>query len=290
MTGGRLAVGVVGAGRVGAAWGAALAGSGHSVVGASGVSEATVDRIQALLPGVPRLDPEAVVRAADLVLLTVPDDEVEGLVSGLASVGAWRAGQIAVHSSGRHGLGVLSAATGAGVAGLAIHPAMTFTGTSLDLTRMRGAVFAVTARPQHLPIAQALVVEFGGEAVVLSEEDRPLYHAALAHGANHLVAVLVQASEALRRVGLDPGRVLRPLVEASVEGALDGDGISSLTGPVARGDAGTVAAHVQALRPLPGILDTYRRLAAATADLAKEAGRLSTAQYAGVMDALGGTP
>jgi len=291
MTGSRLAVGVVGAGRVGSVWGAALAGSGHSIVGASGVSEATIDRIQALLPGVPRLDPEAVVRAADLVLLTVPDDEIEGLVSGLASVGAWRVGQIAVHASGRHGLGVLAPATGAGVAGLAIHPAMTFTGTSLDLTRMRGAVFAVTARPQHVPLAQALIVEFGGEAVVLAEEDRPLYHAALTHGANHLVAVLVQASEALRRAGVeDPGRVLRPLVEASVEGALDGGGIDSLTGPIVRGDAGTVAAHVEALRPLPGILDTYRRLAAATAASAKEAGRLSAAQYDGVMAVLGGSP
>jgi predicted short-subunit dehydrogenase-like oxidoreductase (DUF2520 family) len=278
VTDGRLAVGVVGAGRVGAAWAAALAGSGHTVVGASGISEESQNRIEALLPGVPRLDPEAVVRSADLVLVTVPDDEIEGLVSGLASRGAWRAGQIAVHASGRHGLKVLAAATGAGVAGLAIHPAMAFTGTSLDLVRMRGAVFAVTALAQHL-------------AIVIAEDDRPLYHAALAHGANHLVAILLQASEALRQAGVEePGRVLRPLVEASIEGALAGGGIDSLTGPIVRGDAGTLAAHLEALRPFPKVLESYRALAAATADLALEGGRISATQYAGVMDALGVSP
>lgn len=290
MTGNRLSVGVVGAGRVGAVWGAALAASGHSVVGASGISQASEGRIEALLPGVPRLDPEAVVRASDLVLITIPDDEIEELVTGLASVGAWRAGQIAVHASGRHGLGVL-AATGAGVVGVAIHPAMTFTGTSLDVVRMRGAVFAVTALPQHVPIAQALVVEFGGEAIVVPEDARPLYHAALTHGANHLVAVLLQASEALRRAGVeDPGRVLKPLVEASVEGALVGGGIESLTGPIVRGDTGTVAVHLEALRLLPAVLDMYRRLATVAANQVREAGRLSEAEYAGVMDVLGDLP
>lgn len=289
MTQARLAVGVVGAGRVGAVWGAALAGAGHAIVGASGISEASRSRIETLLPGVPRLEPEAVVRVSDLVLLTVPDDEIEGLVSGLGSAGAWRASQIAVHASGRHGLGVLAAATGIGVTGLAIHPAMTFTGTSLDLVRMRGAAFAVTALTQHLPIAQALVLEFGGEAIVLPEEARPLYHAALTHGANHLVAVLAQASEALRKAGVEaPGRVLRPLVEASVEGALEGGGLASLTGPIVRGDAGTVSAHLEALRCLPSVLENYRTLATATAEMARAEGRLSPAEYAGVMDVLGG--
>ncbi len=295
MKPGRLDVGVVGAGRVGAVWGAALAGAGHRVVGASGVSDQSSSRIEALLSGVPRLDPEAVVRLADLVLLTVPDDEIAGLASGLASVGAWRPGQIAVHASGGFGVGVLQPAAEAGVACLAIHPAMTFTGTSLDLVRMREAVFAITAPPALIPIAQALVVEFGGEGVIVAEEARPLYHAAIVHGANHVVTAVMQAAEALSRSGIeDPGRLLTPLVLASIEGALGGGvggagrGFESLTGPVVRGDSGTVAAHMAALEPFPHTLETYRALSKATALLARESGRISATEYAGIMEALGG--
>jgi predicted short-subunit dehydrogenase-like oxidoreductase (DUF2520 family) len=286
---GRLDVGVVGAGRVGAVLGAALRLAEHRVVGASGISEASASRIDALLPGTPRLDPEAVVRAADLVLLTVPDDALATVVAGLAAVGAWRPGQIAVHASGLHGLGVLDPAASLGVTALAVHPAMTFTGTSIDLARIREAVFAVTAAAPVLPIALALVVELGGEPVVVADRDRALYHAGVVHGANNVVALVTQAMDALRAAGVeDPGRLLGPLVRASIDGALsEGPGAATtLTGPVVRGDVRTVAAHLVALRSHPATLRTYRTLARATTDIALEAGRINAAQYAGLMDVL----
>lgn len=288
---GRLNVGIVGAGKVGAVWGAALALAGHRVVAASGASEASISRIDTLLPGVERLDPDAVVLRSDLVVIAVPDDDVQALVTGLASVGAWRAGQIAVHASGRHGLAVMGAAEAAGVTCLAIHPAMTFTGTSLDLARMRDAVFAVTARAPFIPIAQALAVELGGEPMVIAEEDRPLYHAALVHAANHGAVIVAQAMSLLVAAGVEePGRVLGPLVRASLEGVLaDSPGdIRSLTGPVVRGDAGSVASHVLALDRYPDALATYRAMAGAAALKALDTGRISSAQYAGLMEALGG--
>ena len=137
---------------------------------------------------------------------------------------------------------------------LALHPAMTFTGTSLDLSRLVGCSFAVTAPAPVLPIGQALVVEVGGEPVVLAEEARGLYHAALAHGANHLVVLVAQAAQALAAAGVaEPGRMLAPLLEAALDGALraesagGGGAITALTGPVRRGDAGTVREHGVAL-------------------------------------------
>lgn len=290
MKPGRLRVGVVGAGRVGAVLGSALRDAGHEMVGASGVSEQSTSRIDTLLPGTPHVDPESVVRGADLVLLTVPDDALEELVQGLATVGAWRAGQIAVHTSGRFGTGVLDAAAEQGVLPLAIHPAMTFTGTSLDRTRMVEAMFAVTAAAPVLPIAQALVVEMGGEPLEIANADRPTYHAALVHGANHVVTAVAQASAMLARIGVEePGRMLAPLVHASLEGALrEAPGaVSTLTGPVVRGDAGTVAAHIQALEGHPEALAAYRAMARATADLALSGGRIGPAQYAGIIATLG---
>jgi len=287
---GRLAVGIVGAGRVGAVVGAALLRAGHRVVGASGVSEETLSRIDSLMPGVPRLDVEDVVSAAELVFLTVPDDSIADVTAGLAALEVWRPGQIVIHCSGRHGLAALEAAAEKGAIPMAIHPAMTFTGTSLDLDRMVGATFAVTAPSAFLPIAQALVVEMGGEPLALEDSARPLYHAALVHGGNHVVTLVTQAAALLAAAGVEePGRVLLPLVHASVDGALaDAAGaVSTLTGPVVRGDAGTVAAHVAALQHRPEALHAYRAMALATADLALSGGRIGPVQYADLIVALG---
>jgi predicted short-subunit dehydrogenase-like oxidoreductase (DUF2520 family) len=287
---GRLAVGVIGAGRVGAVLGASLRAAGHTVVGASGVSDESVSRIETMLPGVAHMDPDQVVRASDLVLLTVPDDALEELVAGLAAVGAWRAGQIAVHTAGRCGTEVLAAAVAQGVMPLAIHPAMTFTGTSLDHARLANATFAVSAPAAVLPIALALAVEMGGEPIVIADEDRPTYHAALVHGANHIVTAVAQASALLARAGVEnPGRLLGPLTHASVEGAVSEapGAASTLTGPVVRGDAETIAAHVQALVSYPDTLAAYRAMARATADIALSGGRIGPAQYAGVIASLG---
>ncbi|SMF23876.1 putative short-subunit dehydrogenase-like oxidoreductase (DUF2520 family) [Cellulosimicrobium cellulans J34] len=303
---GRLGVGVVGAGRVGAVLGSALRATGHAVVGASGVSDASRERIATLLPGVPVLEVPQVVERAELVLLAVPDDALPDLVRGLADVGAWQPGQIVVHTSGRHGAGVLDPARGAGAIPIALHPAMTFTGTSLDLARLEGTTFAVTAPAPVLPIGQALVVELGGEPVVVAEESRGLYHAALAHGANHLVVLVAQAAQALEAAGVDqPGRALAPLLAAALDGATRGadagaesgagagtGAVLGLTGPVVRGDVGTVREHLRALDALAATSDaadvppTYRALGRAAAARARASGRLDEGAERAVLDAL----
>jgi predicted short-subunit dehydrogenase-like oxidoreductase (DUF2520 family) len=271
----RLDVGVVGAGRVGAVFGAALQRAGHRVVAVSGVSEESRARAAQLLPGTPVLSPEDVVQRAELVLLAVPDDALADLVAGLAATGTWQAGQLVAHTSGRHGLEVYAPALEQHVLGLALHPAMTFTGTGLDLDRLVDSCFGVTAPEPLRPVAEALVLEVGAEPVWIEESARALYHAALAHGANHLVTLVAQSMQALRAAGVEsPSRVLGPLVSAALDNALRA-GDAALTGPVARGDAGTVAEHLRQLQSLsPDIRPTYVALARATAERALASGRL----------------
>ncbi|TPG14865.1 Rossmann-like and DUF2520 domain-containing protein [Pedococcus bigeumensis] len=271
----RLDVGVVGAGRVGAVLGAALQRAGHRVVAVSGVSEQSRTRAAQLLPGIPVVAPDDVVRRAELVLLAVPDDALADLVAGLAATRTWQAGQLVAHTSGRHGLEVYAPALEQHVLGLALHPAMTFTGTGLDLERLVECCFGVTAPEPLRPVAEALVLEIGAEPVWIEESARPLYHAALAHGANHLVTLIAQSLQALRAAGVEePSRVLGPLVSAALDNALRA-GDAALTGPVARGDAGTVAEHLRQLQSLsPDIRPTYVALARATAERALASGRL----------------
>ncbi|MBB5939401.1 Rossmann-like and DUF2520 domain-containing protein [Streptomyces zagrosensis] len=271
----RLTVGVVGAGRVGPALAAALRMAGHRPVAASGVSDTSMRRAAALLPEVPLVTPAQVLARADLVLLTVPDDTLPGLIEGLAETGAVRPGQLLVHTSGRYGTSVLQPALRAGALPLALHPAMTFTGTAVDVDRLAGCSFGVTAPEELRLAAEALVIEMGGEPEWIAEEARPLYHAALAIGANHLVTLVAQSMELLQEAGVAaPGRMLGPLLGAALDNALR-SGDAALTGPVARGDAGTVAAHVTELRRhAPQAVPGYLAMARATADRALAHGLL----------------
>jgi predicted short-subunit dehydrogenase-like oxidoreductase (DUF2520 family) len=185
-----LRVGVIGAGRVGSVLAAALRRRGHVIVSVAGESDASKGRAAALLPGVPISKPTAVARECDVLLLTVPDDMLDNVVTQLSASGAIHRGQYVVHTSGSHGLRVLEPATRLGARPLALHPAMTFSGTDRDLGRLVDCVFGVTAGPDERPWADDVVAELGGSVMWVPEELRGLYHAGLAHGANHLVTHL----------------------------------------------------------------------------------------------------
>lgn len=270
-----LRVGVIGAGRVGAVLAAALRSAGHDVVAAAGESDASRRRIAELLPGVPTMKPSAVARSCDLLLLTVPDDMLPNVVSVLSDSGAIHAGQYVVHTSGRHGLAVLAPALAVGARGIAAHPAMTFTGTALDLGRLDGCVFGLTAPDEERDFADGLVAQLHGRPLWIPEERRTLYHASLAHGANHLVTLVAQAMELLAAAGAEaPAETLRPLLTAALDNALE-RGDDALTGPIVRGDAETVRGHLAEIaRTAPHTLPSYVAMARSTVDRVVTDGRL----------------
>lgn len=284
----RLKVGVIGPGRAGTALARALTRAGHRVVAAAAVSAGSKKRVSDNFPHATVAEPADVIGQADLVLLTVPDDVLPGLVDGLARTGAPYRGRMVAHASGAHGIGVLDPATRAGALPLALHPVMTFTGRDDDVDRIKGVSFGVTAPGPLRPAAEVLVIEMGGEPVFIPEENRPLYHAALAFAANHLVTLVAQAGDLLAAAGADnPQRMLAPLLSAALDNALR-FGDSGLTGPVARGDEGTVAAHVAAIRAAePGALPAYLALARLTADRALAAGLLRSSDAERLLDVLG---
>ncbi|MEU0495136.1 DUF2520 domain-containing protein [Mycobacterium sp. NPDC006124] len=281
----RLTVGVISAGRVGTALGVALERAEHVVVACSAISRASRQRAERRLPDTQVLPVQDVAAQAELLILAIPDVELAGVVAGLAATGSVRPGTIVVHTSGANGIGVLAPLSERGCIPLAIHPAMTFTGSDEDLARLSGACFGITAADDvGYAVAQSLVLEVGGEPFGVPEEARALYHAALAHGGNHVVTVVLDAVEALRSalrgqellgqeaIGDAPGgiaeRVLAPLARASLENALQ-RGQSALTGPVARGDAAAVTAHLRALDAVnPQLAEAYRTNSLRTAQRA----------------------
>lgn len=259
----RLKVGIISGGRVGTALGAALERAEHVVVACSAISAGSRRLTERRLPDTPVLPVPDVADRAELLLLTVPDSELPGLIGGLAGTGAVRPGTIVAHTSGANGVAVLAPLAAQGCVPLALHPAMTFTGADEDVARLADTCFAVTAADETgYAIGQSLVLEMGGEPFGVREDARTLYHAALAHGSNHIVTLVADAVDALRAalagqellgqelVDAAPGglaeRIVGPLAQAALENTLR-RGQAALTGPVARGDATAVAAHLAEL-------------------------------------------
>lgn len=279
-----LRIGIVGVGKVGAVLGAALRSAGHHIVAASAVSQASVERAEQMLPGVPIVAIPQVIADADVILMTVPDDALGPLCAGLGAENAWYGGRLVVHTSGFHGPSVLRSVLDAGGDVVAMHPAMTFTGGPKDLSRLAGTPFAVTGSAGVQLVGEALVVDIGGDPFELAETDRPRYHAALAHGSNHLVTLVAQAREVLRDTGIDdPSRILRPLLEASLDNSLE-RGDKALTGPVSRGDIATVRAHLGVLSD--DVLMAYRAMAHATLERAARRRSLPAESVEPMMDLL----
>ncbi|MCR5979128.1 DUF2520 domain-containing protein [Gordonia jinghuaiqii] len=283
----RLTVGIVSAGRVGTALGEALEKAGHVVGAVVARSPESRRRAARRLPDSEILDLDAVIGRSELLVVSVPDAALETVVAQIAASNSLRPGTIVVHTAGAQGVGVLEPVALRGALALAVHPAMTFVGTEDDTARLTNSCFAITAGDGvGEAIASSLVLEMGGEPVRITEDDRTLYHAALAHGANHLIALISDAVTALNAaidnsgrdtatVDGDGGRlaerILGPLVTASLRNVLD-LGPSALTGPVARGDAPAVARHLAALATVPGgagphgIVEAYRTLARRAAE------------------------
>lgn len=295
----RLAIGIISAGRVGCALGEALERVGHVVWAVAARSDASRARAAARLPEARVLPSAEIAARSELLLLAVPDTALPEVVDEVAV--HVRPGTVVVHTAGAHGVAVLAPLVAAGAMPLAIHPAMTFTGDAADADRLADAAFGVTAADGvgHA-VAQMLVWELGGRAVPVAEHARTAYHAALAHGSNHLVTLIADAADVLAAAlseptgaprpdadevtatgahrpgdGIGPWsedvtRILRPLLGAALDNVL-AQGFAALTGPVRRGDAGTVASHLDAIADIDAGLAGFYRAASLRTALRAEA-------------------
>jgi predicted short-subunit dehydrogenase-like oxidoreductase (DUF2520 family) len=246
--------------------GAALKRAGHNIRACTAVSDISKLRAESLLPGVPVTSIEEAVKDRDLILLTVPDDYLSQVVNGLAATNAVSPGTFVMHTTGRYGIKILRPLTDQGCLPLALHPVMTFTGTSVDLNRLSACPFGITTVQTLRPVAETLVVEIGGEPIWVPEENRGLYHAALTFGANNLMTLVTQTTELLEAAEItNPENLVAPLLGASLDNALR-NGDAAITGPVARGDAGTVREHLRVLANFdPAVGQAYRAMARLTA-------------------------
>ncbi|MDQ3667743.1 MAG: DUF2520 domain-containing protein [Acidobacteriota bacterium] len=213
-----------------------------------------------------------------IVLITTPDDEIAHAAQRLA--GAQRnlvKARIVLHTSGALSSDVLAPLAAMGFQVGSLHPLVSVSDPQTGAMNLRRAFYCVEGDVGGARVARAIVRDLKGRSFSICSSNKPLYHAAAVMASGQVVALFDLATEMLVRCGLDPGkarRVLRPLLESTVNNLGRSDPATALTGTFARGDLATVQSHLSALgrHGLFVALDAYRALGIHALDLAKKNG------------------
>ena len=272
----RPVTGIIGAGSVGLALGVALERAGWPVGAVASRDPARRDRFKSLVSGVRAFaEPEALVDEVELVILAGPDDVVAPLAASLRLY----AGQAIVHTSGLLGAEVLAPALGAGCQAGAFHPLVAFADLDRALAALPGSTVAIEGDEDLAAHLADMAEAIDAVPVRIAPGSKAAYHAAAVLAAGGLVALLDAVREVAAATGLDEAGALRiylPLLRQSVDNA-EALGIApALTGPAARGDAGTITAHIAAIEAdAPGALPVYRALLDRSVAMAEARGTLA---------------
>ena len=269
-------IGIVGAGAVGTALGAALHRAGWPVVAVASRDAARRERFRSLVPGVRGFaEAAAILDEVDLIILAVPDDAIERLAGELRLYG----GQALVHTSGVLGAEVLEPARAAGTQIGAFHPLVAFADTERAIAAFHGATIAVEGDDQLVTHLADMADALGATAVRLAPGSKSAYHAAAVLAAGGFVALLDAIAELGAAAGLDEHgslAVYGGLIEQTLGNARALGIRAALTGPMTRGDVGTLARHLEALARLaPAALPLYRAAAEREIALAESRGSLA---------------
>jgi predicted short-subunit dehydrogenase-like oxidoreductase (DUF2520 family) len=284
-------VAVIGAGRVATALAVGLRRAGHRLVAASG-RERSRERVARFLAGARFYEADQAhlgARAASLVVIGVPDDFIAEVCGRLAEGEAFHPEQHVMHLSGSVGLDALATARSAGAEVLSLHPLQSFPDVEEGMVRLPGSAIAVTAGDEDgFAYAERLARDVGGTPFRIADEAKPLYHAAAVFCSNYLVAVEGMAEHLFRLAGLEePLHSFEPLARTALETTFAKGPDAALTGPAARGDAGTIARNLAALSErAPEAVPSYVALARVAADLAAREGRLTADGRARVEEVL----
>lgn len=281
-------IGIIGAGRVGSAVAILLQQKGYQVAGVASRTRASAEQLAARL-GCPVLEAAGVARLSEAVFITTSDDAIVRVASAVAAEGGFRRGQYVVHMSGALTSKELAAAAEQGAVVLSIHPIQSFATVEKALEILPGTWFSIEGDPRGHDFAGRMVADLGGRSFPLASEAKVLYHAAAVAACNYLVGLLACSMQMLEAAGVPESTglpAMLPLVAGTFENVRSLGIPGALTGPIARGDLGTLQKHLAALQSRPQLLEVYTTLGQVTADVAVKKGTINREQAAEIKNLL----
>lgn len=284
-------IAIIGAGRLGASLGYSLSQRGYSIASVSTRTQSSAEQSGQLIgQGELLMDNAEAARLAQIIILSVPDDDIPGVVKELAAEELDLEGKFVFHCSGLHPSSLLHELEIKGALIASIHPNQSFPRKLKDVNAFQGVYFALEGSDQARAMAEGIVRDLGGHPFVIREEDKPVYHAACSVASNFFVALLDVALSMLQQCGLEPdtGRdLLLPLVERTLQNVKNLNTSAALSGPIVRGDHRSVKYHLDALEMFPFYRETYIALATQALEIAKRRGEIPLDRIKALEDLLG---
>jgi predicted short-subunit dehydrogenase-like oxidoreductase (DUF2520 family) len=272
---------IIGTGMVGTAIGSLLNKAGYKV---AAICDNSSDQLKKALPytkGKKFQKSTDAAEQADCILITTPDDTIASACEEISLSGSLK-GKFVFHMSGAGGLDLLQSAKKAGASVASIHPLQSFSSIDQAIKNIPGSYFGVTADKKALSTAKNIVLDMGGIPVEISPEQKPLYHAAACLASNYLVTLMNTVESIYKSIGIsekDARKAYLPLVYGSLNNIEKSGSVSALTGPIARGDYGTINKHLTALhKTLPKYSSFYSALGLITVKIAEQKGTLNAGQ------------
>jgi predicted short-subunit dehydrogenase-like oxidoreductase (DUF2520 family) len=281
-------LGFIGAGTVGTALAIRLSERGYPVVAVSSRSQASADKLAQAIKNCRALESsQAVADSAELVFITTPDDAIAAVVSSVK----WLPGQSVVHCSGADSVNSLEPARKQGASVGAIHPLQTFASVEQAINNIAGSTFALEAEEPLLSTLKEIATTLDGTWIELTANDKVLYHAAAVIACNYLITLVKLATDLWQTFNVPPERAtqsLLPLLRGTIAN-IERVGIPQcLTGPIARGDTGTIKKHIDAMeKAAPALLPTYLDLGRQTIPIALAKGKIDQRQAGELQKLLG---
>lgn len=276
-------IAIVGAGVIGTSLGLLLQRAGHVVVALASRTKRRAQAAAALLGGVEVVaDPALAAMGADVVLLAVPDREIAALGERIAQGGALRRGAVVAHLAGGLPAAVLDPVRAAGAYPGSMHPLQSFANVDTAVRMLPGTAFAVEGDPRATEVLVTLARDVGGKPLHVASGQKAAYHAGAVLASNFVVALLDGAVELLVRAGVPREEALPallPLLSGTAQNLAQVGLPDALTGPIARGDVGTVRGHLAALAAGSAtLLPAYVALAQRTVEVALRKGTLAPSE------------
>ena len=274
-------VAIVGAGVVGTALASLLKGKGYTIVGMAGRREESLQKAASVVGDEIRTTtaPQEITAEADLVFLTTSDSAIQEVCEGIASTGGFRPGQIVVHTSGSLPSTILAAAKEKGALIASLHPLQSFADVKEAMKIISSSIFNLEGDPETIPVLTELVKTLGGRPIPIETQQKPLYHASAVVACNFLVTLVYLSYQLFEAIGIpqdDAAQALLPLVKGTVNNIEYLGPVKALTGPIARGDAGVIRGHLEALKTAdPRFTDIYRTISRLTVEVGIKKGTLS---------------
>lgn len=272
-------IAILGLGKVGTAVGHLLKSAGYRIIAVADQSPAALKKGIPFTGGLACKSLAEAAAAATCIVITTTDDAIASACHEIVTNGAVREGDKVIHMSGAGGLDLLAPARQAGASVASIHPIQSFADVEGAIINIPGSTFGITADEGLREWAVSVVRALKGVPFFVPEKDKALYHAAACMASNYLTTLMHMVETTYQTLGLSRKEAIQafwPLVRGTLLNIETRGAAEALTGPVARGDAGTIEKHLQAFREtLPDLLDTYCELGLMTVDIALKKGSIT---------------